>query len=58
MYVKEINIKNQVYNYCFDNLVKVKILETKNIPINGKSYKDLVIYFTRYVHSKLINVKC
>ena len=29
MYIKEINIKNRVYIYYFDNLVKAKILETK-----------------------------
>ena len=30
MHVKEINIKNRVYNY-FDNIIKPKKLETKNI---------------------------
>ena len=50
MHIQEINIENQVYNYHFDNLVKTKKLETKNILINKKDYKDLVIYFIRYVH--------
>ena len=41
----------------FDNLVKAKKkLETENILIHEKNYKDLVIYFTRYVHSKLIKM--
>ena len=41
----------------FDNLVKAKKkLETENILIHEKNYKDLVIYFTRYVHSKLIKI--
>ena len=31
-----------------------KKLETKNFLIVEKSYKDLMIYFTRYVHGKLI----
>ena len=31
---------------------KQKKLETKNILIDKKHYKDLTIYFTRYVHSK------
>ena len=31
--MQEINIKNRVYNYYFDNLVKVKRLKTKNILI-------------------------
>ena len=56
MHIQVINIKNQVYNYHFDNLVKAKKLETKNILINGKNYKDLTIYFTRYVHSKSIKI--
>ena len=56
MHIQVINIKNQVYNYHFDNLVKAKKIETKNILINGKNYKDLTIYFTRYVHSKSIKI--
>ena len=39
MHIKEINIKYLVYKYYFDNLIK--------------DYKDLVIYFTRYIHNKL-----
>ena len=49
MHVKEVNIKNRVYNYYFDNLVKAKKLETKNLLIDEKNYKDFVIYFTRYL---------
>ena len=51
MHVQEIYVKNRVYNYYFDNLVKAKNLETKNILIDKKNYKDLVIYFARYVRS-------
>ena len=43
---------NRVYNYYFDNLVKTKKLETKNILIDEKNYRHLVIYFTVYFHSK------
>ena len=46
MHMQEINIKNQVYNYYFDILLKAKTLETKNILIDQKNYKPLVIYFT------------
>ena len=53
MHVKEINIENRVYSYYFDNLVKIKKLETKNTSVIEKNYKHLVIHFTRYVHSKL-----
>ena len=48
MHFKEINIKNRVFNYYLDYLIKVNKLETKNVLINEKNYKDLVIYFTRY----------
>ena len=48
MHVKEIDIKNIVYNYYFDNTQKKK-KETKYILIN--KIKNLVIYFTRLVHS-------
>ena len=48
MYMIEINIKNRLYNYYFDHLIKTKNLETKNNLINEKNYKDLVIYFSRY----------
>ena len=54
MYIKEINIKNRVYNYFFGNLVRAKKLETKDILINDTKYEDLVIYFTTYVHRKSI----
>ena len=29
MQIKEINIKNRVYNYYFDNMIKAKKLEIK-----------------------------
>ena len=48
MDIKDINIKNRVYSYYFDNLIKAKKSETKKILIDEKNYKDLVIYFTRY----------
>ena len=38
MHIKEINIKSQFCNYYFDNLVKVKKLETKIILIDKKNY--------------------
>ena len=56
MQIQEIIIKNWVYNYYFDNLVKTKKLKTKNILINEKNYNDLVIYFTIYFHIKTIKM--
>ena len=51
-HIKEINIKSWVYNYS-DDLMKVKILQTKNILIDEKkNYNDLMICFTRYAHKK------
>ena len=56
MHVNEINIQVRFYNYYCDNLIKEKPLESKDILIDEKNYKDLVIYFTRYVHSKSIKM--
>ena len=56
MYIQDINIENWVYNYCFDNLVKPKTIETENILTDKKNYKDFGISFTRYVHSKSIKM--
>ena len=36
--------------------MKLKQLEVKNILIFEKNYKYLVIYFIRYVHSKLTKI--
>ena len=56
IHFKEINITNREYNYYFDNLVKDKNLETKNMLIDEKNYKDLVIYSVIYIHSKSIKM--
>ena len=40
---EEINIKNRVSCYYFDNLIKTNKLETKNILINEKNNKNLKI---------------
>ena len=56
MHIQGINIKNRVYNYYLDNLVKAKKIDAKNILIGKKSYKDLVIYFTKYLQNKSINM--
>ena len=55
MHTKKINIKNQVH-YHYENLINPKILETSNIFIDQKSYKDFVIYFTRYHTDKSITM--
>ena len=55
MHVKETNIKNWVYK-CFDNINKPKKLKTKNILVDMKRYKDLVIFFVRYGCSKSVRI--
>ena len=50
MHNKEVNIKNRVYNYYFDNLI-IKYFNQWE-----KNHKNLVIYFTRYVHGKSIKM--
>ena len=56
MHIKEINIENRVYNY-FDNLIKAKKkIETKNIFIDERNYKNFVIYFTKHIHKKSIKM--
>ena len=49
---QEVNIKNRVHNYYFDNLIKAKKIETKNILIDEKNYNYFLIYFTKYVYRK------
>ena len=50
MHTKKINIKNQVH-YHYKNLI-----ESKNVLINKKSYRNLVIYFTRYHSEKSVTI--
>ena len=40
-----VNIRNWICNYSI-NLFKLEKIETENILIDKKNYKDLVIYFT------------
>ena len=42
--------------FLFWQFDRSKKLETKNILIDDENYKDLVIYFTRYVYSKSIKL--
>ena len=47
MHFKEINIKNRLFNYYSDYLIKAKKREI-NVLIDERNYQNLVIYFTRY----------
>ena len=55
MHTKKIYIKNQVH-YHYKNLIESKKLETRNVLINKKSYRNLVIYFTRYHSEKSVTI--
>ena len=48
-------IKNEAHYH--ENAIKPKNLKSKNIFGNKDSYKDLVIYFTRYHPDKSNNIK-
>ena len=56
MHTKKIQIKNWVFKFYFDNLVKAKKFENNNILMGEKHCKDLAIYFTRCVYSKSIKM--
>ena len=55
MHSKNINIKYQVH-YHFENLIKPKKLETRNICIDKEIYENLVVCFTRYHTDKSITI--
>ena len=40
---KDIDIKNCTY-YFFDDMIKIKILDSSKIEIDEKSYKNIFIY--------------
>ena len=49
--VKNINIKNRNFSF-FDDIINTKKFDPNNIKIAEKSYKDILIYYTRYVTEK------
>ena len=48
LWVKEVDIKNRTY-YFFDDMINFKNLDPKNIKVNEKIYKNILIYCTGYV---------
>ena len=42
-HINKVNVENQVFNYYFNSSIEAKTLETKNILIDQKNYKNLVI---------------
>ena len=57
MCANKVNIKNRVYNYYFDNLVRVKKLETKSILIDEKHYRIWWFTFLDMIMVKSILIK-
>ena len=51
MSVKDINIKNQTY-YFFYDIIYIENFDPKNIKIDEKSYKNILIYYIEYVTIK------
>ena len=49
--VKEINIKNQTYNF-FDDMINIKNFHSNLLKIDKKSYKDIDIYYIGYITIK------
>ena len=49
--VKDISTKNHAH-YYFDDIINVKIFNLNNIKKDEKSYKNILIYYIRYVTIK------
>ena len=45
--VKDINLKNRTY-YFFDDIINIKNFDPNNIKVDGKSYKNILIYYIGY----------
>ena len=48
---REVNIKNRTY-YFFDDMVNVKDFDSNLLKIDKKSYKNIDIYYIRYITMK------
>ena len=46
--VTDISIKNRTY-YFFNGIMDIETLDTSNIKIHEKSYKNILIYYIGYV---------
>ena len=49
--VKDIDLKNRTY-YFFNDIINTKHFGPSNIKIDEKSYKDILIFYIRYVTIK------
>ena len=51
--IKEINIKNRTY-YFFNDIINIKNFNSDLLKIDKKSYKNIDIYYIRYITMKNI----
>ena len=49
--IKSIDIKKHTY-YVFDDIINIKDFDPNHIKIDEKSYKNILIYYIRYVTIK------
>ena len=49
--LKDVNIKNRTY-YFFNDIIDIENFDLNNIKIDEKSYKNILIYYIRYVTIK------
>ena len=49
--VKDIDIKNRTY-YFFNEIINIKNFDPNNIKTDEKSYKNIFVYYIRYVTIK------
>ena len=49
--VNNIELKNHTY-YIYDDIINMKYIDPNNIKIDGKSYKEILIYYIGYVMIK------
>ena len=56
MRVKDINIKNRTY-YFFNDIINSKDFDSDNIKIDGKSYKNIIIYYIEKKRPKHLQSK-
>ena len=52
--VNDVSIKNHLH-YFFNDVINMKNFDPNNIKIDGKSYKDVLIYYIGYVTIKDLN---
>ena len=52
--VKQINIKNRAY-YFYNNIINLKDFDARLLKVDKKSYKNIDVYYIRYVTNKKID---